>query len=478
MLSRDQALFDQFTQYILQNEPHRKPKLFHNPQELQPIEECLKKCDIMLCDLRHDLSALDIAGRLHESAPTQMLVFGLSNGSPLHTEMHSFPFSFRFVDIVAIRDGWKGIWRQITTSKHIWNTPQIICNIEEVPVGDILQMISVGRWNSIVEIEGRSAGHSTNAGGSAERFRGSITFRNGVPRAAWSTFHIGISAVYDILSVKNGILRVLRSSKEPFLINIQRDMEEILVSYAFSLDERNSQPLLCHEIGDTSELLKSDNCRPALLPLAPGLADNENGEPAADHTSSVLNRWWSQGVGELCKKLTDAEPRSLPLRWMKPDDLENLSTSSAGAEFLVFRAESQFLVPMLGLCARDFMVEKLNEGWIPILRLGRSQGTPLYMACLDIPNPCSALNLFPCTIHVPDKKTDTVVKAIETAGHPARIFLVSDAEQEQLMTLVRENHSPCISRSIAAPVLRWDSIVSTLKKILELLSDSALGNPR
>jgi hypothetical protein len=475
ILSRDRILFDQMTDYLRKNDFERTLKLSRDLSDLQPIDVWLGKCDIMICDLRFDYSLLEMASMLVEAAPMHLLGIGIINGPQLLDNALALPACVRLADVVSMQDGWKGIWHHISRIKYAWSNPLMMSKIEDVPVSDILQMIAIGRWNSMVQIHGRSATGIEPTKKNNDRVRGSIFFWNGEPLAAWSSFHTGVEAVCDLLSLKQGILTIIRPFKAPPFRNIKTDMQDILISHAVNLDETLRQ-----QASSPNSLDRADDAPLSCSPPSNDVGENSKNnteKSESDAPSSILNPWWSQNFSALNDAIVKAEPRSLPLRWMKAVDLEKLTQPNSQSAFLVLRAPQEFLLQMLGLCARDVTADKLDKGWIPVLRLGRQQRCYLYLACLETNAACPHLSSFPCAVYSPQEHVSNTILSLATCGHPVGIFLLPDGEEMPQTDLVNERSEPFI-RSIPAPLLRWDSITQTLVKILTTLSDIASGGSK
>ncbi len=476
LLSGDHDLFEQMADYLSQHDRERTLKCLDDITEVQPIELWLGKCDILICDLRSDCSLLETASILIESAPIQLMAIGLCNGSKAHERVFSSDEGARLTDIVSIQDEWKGTWRHISSIRSSWNNPLMVSKIEDVPVSDILQMISIGRWNSMVQIQGRTSISKELTTRNAERIRGSIFFWNGEPLAAWSSQHTGVQAICDLLSLKQGILKVIRPLKAPPFRNIRTDMQDILISYAVTLDESFKQPV--HPPKDFEEAvedsLRAQQRTASPPPDGPHKVNDGTIEPLRPQESPRLHSFWrrSTAVGEA---LITAEPRSLPLRWMKTGDLQRLALPDNQSMFLVLRAPREFLLPMLELCAREFSNNKLDDGNIPVIRLGRQGKNYLYMASLELLADCPPLNAFPCAVYAQADRVSETLQLVAPFGHPVTAVLVPDLEPSSLGRIARDNVE-YIQQCLAAPLLRWDSIAKTLAIILKVLSALAPGD--
>jgi hypothetical protein len=484
LLSDDRELFEIMTGFLQKNEPERSLKLSQNLSELHPIEFTLRKCDILLCDIRSNVALIEMGGQLVESASMQLMPIGLCDSTPLQKDLLTLPFCFRFADIAKMNADWKNIWGQIVGIKFAWNNPLMLSKIEDVPVSDVLQMISVGRWNSMVQINGRVSKYINNELVGSERMRGNISFWNGAPHVAWSSFHAGIDAIYDLLSVKNGVLQVIRLTKPPYIRNIQREMQDILLSFAVLFDETlEGANLGIEEINQpiqTGPIAEQGKVSAEPPPEFSNLNAEEkqtayNAPISAFKSRDLLDSWWCQDFDSLRSALANTEPRSLPLRWMNDDDIQRLTISDSQSKFLILRAETEFLISMLGLCARGFETEKLKSSWIPVVRLGRFQKTNLYLVCIETAAPCDSLKKYPCVFYSRMEDLESKIGFIANAGHPAVIFLVPGLDQGLSVPQDLTRSVPVACEAVAAPLLRWDALAQTLSKVLSLLSKIASG---
>jgi uncharacterized protein len=172
-----------------------------------------------------------------------MLAIGLIDGPVLDETTLSLPACSRLTDFVNMQESWSDIGRHISDIRYSWGKPLMMSKIEEVPISDILQMIAIGRWNAMLQIQGRNVLSKTPGKRTVERMRGNIYFWNGEPLAAWSSLHEGVQAVCDLLSLKQGILKATRPLSPPPFRNIRMDMQDILMSYAVNLDESTKHPV-------------------------------------------------------------------------------------------------------------------------------------------------------------------------------------------------------------------------------------------
>ena len=145
VISHDRQLFTQLSSFLKEFEPDRKPLLADDVDAFTAHENSLNQCDIMICDIRSKFAAAEIGTQAIKHAPTDILSIGLTSGQEYSQEILKLPQNLRLAGILNIQSGWRSNWHQISAIKAAWHNPLMVSRIEEVPVSDVLQMISSGR---------------------------------------------------------------------------------------------------------------------------------------------------------------------------------------------------------------------------------------------------------------------------------------------------------------------------------------------
>lgn len=437
-VSHDYDLFGQFTSYLKEHAPDRKPLLTKDLTTFAPFEDTLHQCDVMICDIRSNYSALEIGAKALEHAPTGILTIGLSNNRSLTREMLSLPHCLGLAGVIDTKDGWSSNWNEISAIKYAWQHPLMVSRIEEVPVGDVLQMIAAGRWSTIVVIDGYYASTTTAAPTSDQHIRGCISFHQGEPQTAWSSRGIGTQAIFDLLSTKRGVLQLIKNLGSPSLRNVDRETEELLISHAVALDESknfhekhnsvNNPPCALEATAET--VLTEPDMLPAAVEAttpqtAPEHPQNPSEPGAGFSDSQPTKAWWKRHGNRFLEIIAAATPQSFPLRWMQQDELKRMAHEHTGTEFFVIYGNGQALTTFFTACARNFSTEKMHlENNYPVFRIGRSQESCLYFVGIGINESCSFVNECHCAILFSGENDQAFVEQLQQRHH-ASIHMIN-----------------------------------------------------
>ncbi len=385
VVSEDHTLFRQFSSFLREFEPDRKALLADRESSFNAFGEIFDQCDVMICDIRSANAArLGVYAVEHASAGT--LSIGLVGGQDHpQEEILRLPQNLRFAGFIDNIEGWRSNWDRISAIRQAWRNPLMVSRIEEVPICDILQLVSSGKWNVTVHIEGYRRPPDSPA---EEPLRGCISFCQGEPLTAWSWRNAGIEAVFDLLSFRHGVLQVLKNRCTPVIRNIFLHTEEILLSHAVALDESAIQ---------VYDGPNNDRYSPS----APGETIPESATSLIFRSSETnplpaglpgKTSWWTIHGKRVIEIISTAQPRSFLLRWMSPEELRRVARDRKDAEFFTLFGRSDALAGVFDTLARDFSSEKLYSGTaLPVMRLGRSKEACLYITgCTpSFANPCT-----------------------------------------------------------------------------------------
>jgi hypothetical protein len=264
------------------------------------------------------------------------------------------------------------------------------------------------------------------------------------------------------------------------------------IQAAFQISEEESEKILSSGSGERIEKdLHSEKIQASQIPGKETGAE-QNHVPLKEAESNYrvsdaeivltpspqINTWWSRDLSSLNSALIDTEPRSLPLRLMDAGSLQRLALPDSRSEFLVLRAPADFLIPMLTLCTKGFSLDRIKGECIPVLRLGRSYKTNLYLACLETAVPCDALKIYPCAVYSAEDRTEEVLEALEALGHPVVILFTRGLKETTAEPKKQEFRNTYIYKVIAAPLLRWDSLAATFARTINLISQLSAGDKK
>ena len=359
VVSQDRQLFAQFSAFLKEFEPDRKPLFADDTCTFSSFEKNLCQCDVMICDMRSSSSSVELGAHAVDCVPAEALVVGLTGSD--HEDHHEVPGrqqNLRFSGILDNRKGWLSNWNQITAIKQAWHNPLMVSRIEEVPVGDVLQMIASGGWNVVVHVTGYGMSDIPLLPDKA--CKGCISFYRGEPQTAWSWDSAGMQAIFDLLSLKKGILQVVKNLCTPTVRNVYLQTDEILLSHAVALDE-SFMASLGIPVPSTRSPVSAPRANPG--------------------TKNGKTTWWTVNGPRFIAILSETSPGSFPVRVMHREELHRIPVDQTDANMLLLYGSTELLSDFFSLCARGFSAEKISGGdRFPVIRLGRSGEPCLYIA--------------------------------------------------------------------------------------------------
>jgi|GEM_PF-5395516 len=457
VISPDHTLFRQFSSFLKEFEPERSPVLIDTTSSLSSVQHILEQCDVVLCDIRSNLSVIELGSSEMKRIPLNTLSIGLINNNECSSDVLNQPQHLRLGGIIDDRNGWLANWHQIAALRQAWYNPLMVSRIEEVPVSDVIQMISSGRWNTIVHIEGLSAVQSGKDNLAGHQVHGCISFFQGQPQTAWSSQSAGVEAMFDLLSIRQGILQVIKNISAPTIRNVFLHTDEILLSHAVTIDE--------------STYIKAANTKQP-SPEGPQthqttLLSEPSVAPAVNDTSAATG-WWKTNGPDLIETIINAKPRSLPLRWMSDVELSRLDLDRSDSEVLFLYGNMKFTGMVFARCARsEFNPEKFRSTKpFPVLRLGKERC--LYIIGLDPAADCiSAQNHCAVLFRMPEE-TD-IPKQLRLKNHTQALLITDqnrDSIPEDCFTDLIDINQYNIQSSSECP---WQDLTKLLKDIFSTL---------
>ncbi|MBD3344718.1 MAG: hypothetical protein GF401_06615 [Chitinivibrionales bacterium] len=469
LLSPEKALYNQFTTFVENSNAECTVKYSGDLSDFQSLESNLQKCGVVLCDIRSGYSFLEAGARALECAPNHAFTLALKNGTRLPHEALELPSSLRLSGIINIKEGWESNWENITKIRTSLYRPLMASRIEDVPVSDVLQMIAIGGWSAVVRIDGCIVEKDVDDTNCLERIRGGISFQSGVPTTAWSSHHIGIEAIYELLSLNHGILRVIKHAWIPDVRNLHWPMEQILLSYAFSIDQSQtkswSTTINLDKLNCIEEHVGAERTEPVS-----SSAENKKSHSAAQ-SKIVSGRKGHSARNPLESMVASIEPGTLPLRWMSNADIADLKMLSARNMILTVRAEDSLLSSFFGVLSKKFSPDKLSGNSFPVIRLGRTGGVCYYLAGIGMQKECEILNGSPTVLYTETKNASSFVQDLDKKKVPVAVLLCEkpDAVEEA----VRKNSGNVNVRykCLSCRVDSIDDIAPVLKNITALTSD-------
>jgi len=444
LVSYDLRLFNQLKRVLQKKYPKYSARLTQDFHELQPIEVYLSKCDVILCDIRHNLSYLTNLLKFFDLMRPQAFIVGISADCAVLDNIFNEPSALRLTDIININAGWDKILYKVDQLRVTWLDPALKSRIEDVAVADVIQMINVGNWTSIVIIHGRLTELSLKT------IRGCIYFYNGQPETAWSSNNVGRAAVYDLLSLTRGSLQVVISLNGHFVKNLYGTVQEMLMSYYMAKDELKKYP---KEEYHTEKLgVKSDVGALRLKQLKEKI-----------EIKPLLNNWWLNNAKYAQDVLTDIKEDSIPLRWMRESELEVLIKSPDGKQFLVFSGAAWFLSIILQ-CGINFNPKKFTKNLFPVLRLGLRKNY-LYLIFLKEDIIIDSLKKYPWVLWTEPRKIKCSLRHLCDSGCEILITYISkNLDRNQYDSLFEDKD--VIGTWLSAPEPHWKGVSQRLPRIV------------
>ncbi|MBN1759316.1 MAG: DUF4388 domain-containing protein [Chitinispirillaceae bacterium] len=404
VVSQDRQLFSQFCSFLREFEPDRKPFLADDPDTFSAFESNFSQCDVMICDMRSSSSSVDLGAYAVDCVPLETLAVGLTGDRDCPQETLGRKQNLLFSGIIDSRKGWLSNWNQITAIKQAWHNPLMVSRIEEVPVSDVLQMIASGRWSVVVHISGY--GMSSLPLLPQKAHKGCISFYQGEPQTAWSWNSAGIQAIFDLLSLKKGILQVVKNLCTPTVRNVYLQTDEILLSHAVALDESVMTSLT-----------------PPVSHAAPPAAVSSPSKPPGGKAT-----WWSANGERLIATLSTEVAGSLPLRVMNSENIRRILRDQPDAQQLLLYGSADALDRFFSLCSRGFTSDTISgSGRFPVIRIGRS-GTPcLYITGSPFSEDLTFGGKPPAVILTPEDADTGSWEVLVKRGHSVLLPVGADA---------------------------------------------------
>ena len=387
IISNDHTLFLKLSSFFKEFEPNRTPILADSLPFYSTIEGSLNHCETILYDMRSSSAVTDLTRYILSTPPNNAFSLGIAAGQNPCDDLLALPANYRLAGFINLDSGWRAVWHQILAIKAAWYNPQIISRIEEVPVGEILQMISCNRWNSNVFIDG-----TLGSSPSTEPLRGCISFFRGEPHTAWSWRNAGNEAIFDLLSVKQGVLQVIKNHGTPVFRNIYHHTDELILSHAVALDESSagfSFDARIRSIADSKTVQEAPVAEEATIAEVQNADEksavkNDDGKPAVAEETDTQTTWWHEHGGTVLSILDTASARTFPLRWMTEEAFCDLKRTQPDSSFLLFYGSDAMLISLFSQACRGFSSGKFsNKAAFPVMRIGGGNSTYLYIAGIN-----------------------------------------------------------------------------------------------
>ena len=193
----------------------------------------LDSCNIIFCDLFFNKILLEDAADVLDRAPQSAFIIGLTKSDTVPPELYETPSALRITDIYKISSGWKYIWNKIEETRAFIEAPVLTLHINEIPISELLEVIKDQKWTSLITVYDHTLSLSS------KDIRGCIYFHEGQPETAWSTNNQGIPAIYDFLSLTDGVVKVFHISQGHIIKNLNKSIQEIMMTFYAKCDQYN-----------------------------------------------------------------------------------------------------------------------------------------------------------------------------------------------------------------------------------------------
>jgi hypothetical protein len=459
-ISKKRPLYEDFSSLLQSQKSEHTARFIDTNDLLSADGNSLEKCDMVLCDMNEAALFTSEASGLIERVPARVTMIGFETADSVSTSFAKYPSYLRLAGITTLLKGWNTAWEKIVEMNTAWKSPFMHSRIEDVSPSDVLQMIGVSQWTAIVRIEGSQAETSAPFGSGDGAIKGCISFCKGIPECAWSNSHTGMEAIWELLSLRHGVLDVVRRIWSGCVRNIHGTIEEILIAHALGVDES------CTDAG-------VDRAPPAVPLPSHAIHWPENGH------RRTLDGFWNRNGAAIARTLTGSDSGSFPLRWMKWRELERLVVSDIQTEFLIVFGNDRFVFSYLEPYAAGIGIDRLSGEDIPVLRLGKIGSVGLYVIGIrSLDAGMRILNRFPFIIEY-GKKPDSLAMLLKNHACAAIIIAdTTDACIEEINRLLETQELQYCSLSVADATAK-NSVRAVLNQVAGILSCmSATETPR
>jgi hypothetical protein len=459
-ISKKRPLYEGFSSLLQSQKSEHTARFIDTNDILSSGGKDLEKCAMVLCDMNEAVLFTSEASGLIERVPALVTMIGFETADTVSASFAKYPSYLRLAGIATLKKGWDAAWENIVEMHTAWKSPFMHSRIEDVSPSDVLQMIGVSQWTAIVRIEGNQTETSASFGSGDATIKGCISFCKGIPECAWSNSHTGIEAVWELLTLRHGVLDVVRRIWSGCVRNIHGTIEEILIAHALGVDE--SHP----DAGN-------DQAPPAVPLPAHAIHWPENGH------KRTLDGFWNRNSAAIARMLTATDSGPFPLRWMKWRELERLVVSDIQTEFLIVYGNDRFIHRYLEPYVRGIGTDRLSGEDIPVLRLGKIANVGLYIIGIHtLDTGMRILNRFPFIIEY-GKNPDSLAMLLK--NHACAAIVIADNADaciEEISRRIGTQELHYCSMSVEDATAK-NSVTAVLNQAAEILSCmSATETPR
>lgn len=180
--------------------------------------------------------------------------------------------------------------------------------------------------------------------------------------------------------------------------------------------------------------------------------------------------WWDDELfGDLLASLDSADPGSIPLRWFSSARSVNVTSLNPASKQVALVGDVACLSPLLGACASGFEADRLAQGQVAVLRLGRRRlRSAVYLTAL--PRPSALVSGLPVIAWGNPETIADQVAELASAGAGAVVAICQ--EPAACSARLAEN-APVPARCLPGRFDSWPRLLISLRRIFTCLDELA-----
>lgn len=201
------------------------------------------KSQYILVDLDGPEELLLQASRCIHYAPSDCFLVGVTNQDVLIGDFSKIPAFLRIWKVISY-DMWNldELYTEIEKSTEAWVKPSLVSQLGTICLADILQMNEGIMDKMVLSISGGSLSKEVEE--TRGLIRGAVVFAAGKLKMAWSSGKSGPEAFFELLSLKQGEVRVVLSNGLEFIQNIDTELQDMLLTYCVAEDHGTLEDLV------------------------------------------------------------------------------------------------------------------------------------------------------------------------------------------------------------------------------------------
>jgi hypothetical protein len=201
------------------------------------------KSQYIIIDLDGSEELLLQASRCIHYASSECFLIGVSVQEYLSESILKLPAFLRVWRVLSY-DMWnlESLFSEIEALKEAWVKPSLVSQIGAISFADIVQMNEGILSTMVLSVSQGSLSNEIEE--TRGLIRGMVVFAEGKLKMAWSSGKSGIEAFFELLSLKQGEVRVVSSQGLDFIQNIDSELQDLLLTYCVAEDHGTLQDLM------------------------------------------------------------------------------------------------------------------------------------------------------------------------------------------------------------------------------------------